>query len=153
MPPGFTKALANRLNQISSIAIKEAEDGDPLLAGRIYIARGNYHLITQQQGGVWLTGLTQNGHVSNFRPSIDVLMTSTANHFEEKNIGVIMTGMCADGVRGVKQIKDKHGRVIAQDEKTSVIFGMNKLAIQAGHVDEVVPLKQIIPKILDYINY
>jgi len=153
MPPGFTKALADRLNEISEVDIKEANDGDMLMGGKVYIAKGNHHLIVRGTSHGWLTGLSQNGHVSSFRPSIDVLMTSTANQFEDRNIGVIMTGMCADGVNGVKHIKERNGHVIAQDERTSIIFGMNKLAIQAGHVHQIVPLNEIIPTILERINY
>ncbi|MBN2102904.1 chemotaxis response regulator protein-glutamate methylesterase [bacterium] len=153
MPPGFTKALADRLNEIASVDIKEADDGDLLMSGKVYIAKGDHHLIVRGANHGWITGLSINGHVSSFRPSIDVLMNSTSKYFEDRNIGVIMTGMCADGVKGVQSIKNKNGRVIAQDERTSVIFGMNKLAIQAGYVDEIVPLNQIIPKILEHINY
>lgn len=153
MPPGFTKALADRLNDISAIDIKEAEEGDLLMGGKVFIAKGDHHLIVRGEHHGWITGLSQNGHVSSFRPSIDVLMQSTATHFEDRNIGVIMTGMCADGVKGVQCIKQKKGHVIAQDEKSSVIFGMNKLAIQAGHVHDVLPLSQIIPKILEHIHY
>ncbi|MBN1782471.1 chemotaxis-specific protein-glutamate methyltransferase CheB [bacterium] len=153
MPPGFTKALASRLNDISPAEIKEAEEGDPLKAGRIYIAKGDHHLIVRDHDVEWTAGLSQNGHVSSFRPSIDVLMKSTAENFEDKNIGVIMTGMCADGVEGVRHVKEKNGYVIAQDEKTSVIFGMNKLSIQSGYVDEVLPLNRIVPKILNHIKY
>jgi len=153
MPIGFTKALANRLNDISSIDIKEAEDGDLLMGGKVFIAKGDHHLIVRGENHGWLTGLSTNGHVSSFRPSIDVLMNSTANYFEDRNIGIIMTGMCADGVKGVQYIKGKNGFTIAQDEKSSVIFGMNKLAIQTGCIDEIIPLNQIIPKILEHIHY
>lgn len=153
MPPGFTKALADRLNEISPIDIKESEDGDLLMGGKVFIAKGDHHLIVRGEHHGWTTGLSRNGHVSSFRPSIDVLMRSTATHFEDRNIGVIMTGMCADGVKGVQCIKEKNGHVIAQDENSSVIFGMNKLAIQAGYVHDILPLSQIIPKILDHIHY
>jgi two-component system chemotaxis response regulator CheB len=153
MPSGFTKALADRLNVISPIDIKEAEEGDLLMGGKVFIAKGDHHLLVRNEHHGWITGLGRNGLVSSFRPSIDVLMNSTARHFEDRNIGVIMTGMCADGVNGVKSIRDHNGYVLAQDEATSVIFGMNKLAIQAGYVHDVAPLTEIIPSILEHINY
>ena len=153
MPPGFTKALADRLNTISPIHIKEAEEGDLLTGGKVYIAKGDHHLLVRNEHHGWITALGRNGLVSSFRPSIDVLMNSTALHFEDRNIGVIMTGMCADGVNGVRSIRDHNGYVLAQDETTSVIFGMNKLAVQAGYVHDVVPLTEIVPKILEYIHY
>ncbi len=151
MPPGFTKALANRLDELSKIEVKEAKGGDPLVAGKVYIARGDHHLTVKCQNHTYFTRLNQNGHVSSFRPSIDVLMKSTAQHFQDKNIGVIMSGMCTDGVEGVRYIKENQGTVIAQDEATSAIFGMNKIAIQLGRVDHIVALDQIVPTILNQL--
>ncbi|HDQ46322.1 MAG TPA: chemotaxis response regulator protein-glutamate methylesterase [bacterium] len=151
MPAGFTRALADRLNDISRIEVREAENNDRLLAGRVYIARGDYHLIVEINGRSHLTQLTYGEKKLSFRPSIDVMMKSTATHFHENNIGVIMTGMCSDGVEGVRSIKKNGGYVIAQDQKTSTVFGMNKLAIQAGVVNRIVPLDRIVPAVLDLI--
>ncbi|NQT24965.1 chemotaxis response regulator protein-glutamate methylesterase [candidate division KSB1 bacterium] len=152
MPVGFTRVLAERINGIASVPVMEASDLQPIKNGHVYLARGDHHLSVCQQHNKLMTALSQNGHASQFRPSIDVLMQSTADVMEDRNIGVIMTGMCSDGVRGVKAIKNKGGRVLAQDEETSTIFGMNKLAINSGYVDEVVPLQQIIPRILHHIK-
>ncbi|HEX9934123.1 MAG TPA: CheB methylesterase domain-containing protein, partial [bacterium] len=151
MPVGFTKALADRLNGISRVDVKEAEDGDPICPGRIFLARGGYHLCVEKNSNHHFLRLNRRKRVSFFRPSIDVLMQSTAELFAQNNIGVIMTGMSADGVEGVKAIKKNRGIVIAQDEKTSAIFGMNKLAIQSGMVDHVVPLDRIVPTLLRYM--
>jgi two-component system chemotaxis response regulator CheB len=151
MPVGFTKALADRLNEVSRVEVKEAEDGDPIVPGRVFLARGGYHLCVEKNSHHHFLRLNRRKHVSFFRPSIDVLMQSTAEHFTENNIGVIMTGMSADGVEGVRAIKRNRGIVIAQDEETSAIFGMNKLAIQSGMVDHIVPLERIVPTLLRYV--
>lgn len=151
MPPGFTKALAKHLNRISKIEVKEAEEGDALVSGKVFIARGDHHLTVKRHKHTYLASLNQNGHVSSFRPSIDVLMQSTARYFQNKNIGVIMSGMCHDGVEGVRHIKNNHGTVIAQDESTSAIFGMNQIAIQLGLADHVVALDKIVPTILNQL--
>lgn len=151
MPIGFTEALADRLNTLSRIEVKEAKNGEMLGPGKVFIARGDFHLIVEKNDRTFFTRLSRNGYDSSFRPSIDVLMKSTADHFRDKNIGVIMSGMCADGVEGVRDIKRNGGTVIAQDEETSTIFGMNKIAIQLGCVDHIVPLNKIVPTILDQL--
>jgi len=151
MPPGFTKALADRLDSLSGIEVIEARDGDILAAGKVYIACGGYHMSVEHSGRTFYTSLNQNGHVSLFRPSIDVLMKSTSRLFRERNIGVIMTGMCTDGVEGVRHIRENRGIVIAQDEKTSAVFGMNKIAIQQKIPHHVVPMDQIVPTIMDLL--
>jgi two-component system chemotaxis response regulator CheB len=151
MPIGFTKALAKRLDEISKIEVKEAEEGDLLVSGKVFIARGDHHLTVRRHNHTYFTSLNQNGHVSSFRPSIDVLMQSTARYFQNKNIGVIMSGMCHDGVEGVRTIKENKGIVIAQDEATSAIFGMNQIAIQLGFTDHVVALDKIVPTILNQL--
>jgi two-component system chemotaxis response regulator CheB len=152
MPLLFTRALADRLNVLSSIDVCEAGDGNIITHGKVFIAKGDHHLIVREEKYAFVTSLDNNGRVNLFRPSIDVLMKSTAELFQERNTGVIMTGMCRDGVEGAKRIKEKNGKVIAQDQKTSVVYGMNKLVIQAGYADKVVPLSGIVPAILDFLN-
>ncbi|MBN2028917.1 chemotaxis response regulator protein-glutamate methylesterase [bacterium] len=151
MPARFTKALAKRLDELSEVEVREAKEGDPLVSGKVFIARGDYHLTIERNSHTYFTSLNQEERVSSFRPSIDVLMRSTAHHFKKKNIGVIMSGMCSDGVEGIRHIKENQGTVIAQDEATSTIFGMNKIAIQMGLVDKVVSLDQIVPTILNQL--
>ena len=148
MPIGFTNAFANRLDCMSKITVKEAKDGDVVLPGQVLIARGDYHLKVQEEKYAYIAKLNQKERVSSFRPSIDVLMKSAAENFEEKNIGVIMTGMGHDGVTGIQRVKEEGGKTIAQDKKSSVVFGMNKIAIESGYVDKVVPLEKIVPTIL-----
>jgi two-component system, chemotaxis family, protein-glutamate methylesterase/glutaminase len=152
MPIGFTKALADRLNGMSKIDVVEAETGDVLREGKAYLARGDHHLVIREEAYADTTVLTRDAPVSRFRPSIDVMMESTSLAFGPRNVGVIMTGMCDDGVRGVRAIRDRGGRVIAQDESTSAVFGMNRAAIESGCVDRVVPLQRIVPVLLEWFD-
>jgi two-component system chemotaxis response regulator CheB len=151
MPAGFTRALAERLNELSPAVVKEAEDGETLCAGRVYLARGGFHLCVEPEGRHAVARLNRKARVSFFRPSIDVLMRSAADVFRERHVGVIMTGMSADGVAGIRAVKERGGVAIAQDEATSAIFGMNRLAIETGLVDHVVPLDRIVPTILNVL--
>jgi two-component system chemotaxis response regulator CheB len=152
MPIGFTKALADRLNGMSQIDVKEAETGDVLREGRAFIARGDHHLVIREEAFAFTTLLNRESPVSRFRPSIDVMMESTSRIFGPRNVGVIMTGMCDDGVRGVREIHDRGGRVIAQDESTSTVFGMNRAAIESGCVDRIVPLHRIVPVLIEFLE-
>ena len=152
MPIGFTKAFSDRLDVISKVSVKEAENGDIILPGQVLIARGDYHLKVQEEKYAFIVRLNQKERVSFFRPSIDVLMKSTAEHFGERNVGVIMTGMGYDGVKGIQRIKEEEGKTIAQDGKSSVVYGMNKIAVESGCIDKVVSLERIIPTILDFLE-
>ena len=152
MPIGFTKALADRLNGMSQIEVKEAETGDVLREGRAIIARGDHHLVIREDAFAYTTLLNRENPVSRFRPSIDVMMESTSRVFGPRNVGVIMTGMCEDGVRGVQIIHDRGGRVIAQDRSTSAVFGMNRAAIESGCVDRVVTLHGIVPAMIEFLE-
>ncbi len=152
MPIGFTRAFAGRLDSISKINVKEAENGDIILPGHALIAKGDHHLKVREEKYAFIAGLDQKEKVSLFRPSIDVLMKSTAENFKENNIGVIMTGMGSDGVKGILRIKEEGGKSIAQDERTSIVYGMNKLSVKSGHIDRIVPLEKIVPAILDLLE-
>jgi len=152
MPPGFTGALAERLNHLSQVEVKEARTGDPISNGTVLIARGGHHLTVTHDGNGFAADLNWNCRTARFKPSIDVMMASAAEHFREKTIGVIMTGMCSDGVKGVRAIKEKQGQIIAQDKETSAVYGMNRLAVQAGVVDRVVPLHRIVPTIMEMLG-
>ncbi len=152
MPPGFTKAFADRMNTLCKVEVLEAKEGDAVLPGRIFIAPGDYHMTIQQDSYSTVTHISQGPKVNLFRPSIDVLMKSSADIFENRNICIMMTGMAHDGVEGLRYSKQKGAHTIAQDEETSVVFGMNRLAIQTGCVDRVLPLKSIVPQILHRLN-
>lgn len=148
MPEGFTAAFAQRLNDICRIEVKEAADGDRIVAGRALIAPGNRHTLVRRSGAQYLVEVTDGPLVSRHRPSVDVLFRSAAQAAGSNAVGVIMTGMGADGAAGLLEMKRAGGSTIAQDEATCVVFGMPKEAIAAGGVDEVVSLPRIPEVIL-----
>ena len=139
MPPGFTRSLAERLDSASRFMVKEAENGESLKSGVAYVAPGGYHLVVN---GNILT-LTNDPPVFGVRPSVDVAMLSAVKNFKSNIVGVILTGMGVDGARGMEEIKRSGGKTIAQDEKSCVVFGMPKAAIERGVVDSIVDLDQI----------
>ncbi len=148
MPEGFTAAFSKRLNDSSKIKVKEAEDGDIVLPGHGYVAPGHSHMsIVKRRNGFQLK-VYKAEKVSGHMPSIDVLFDSVAQELGEKSIGVIMTGMGRDGAEGMLKIKNNGGHTIAQDEETSVVFGMNRVAVELGGVNEIVPLDEITSRII-----
>ncbi|QXM06129.1 protein-glutamate methylesterase/protein-glutamine glutaminase [Crassaminicella indica] len=152
MPAGFTKSLAERLNNLSEIKVKEAENHDQLLPGYAYIAPGGYHLKILKSASDYKISLTKEPPVSGHRPSVDVMMNSLAQLELDNLIGVIMTGMGSDGAMGMKNIKQKNGYTIAQDEATCVVYGMPKSAVNLGCIDEVVPLQDIAETITKIVG-
>ncbi|MCK8827883.1 chemotaxis response regulator protein-glutamate methylesterase [Natroniella acetigena] len=148
MPAGFTKSLAQRLDKLSKIEVKEAEDGDQLIAGQALVAPGDYHL-TVKNGKV---ELSQSEKVHNVRPAIDKTIASLVREYQESLIGVLLTGMGKDGAKGLGLIKEFGGQTIAQDEKTSVVYGMPKVAYESGVVDTVKPLYQIGEEIIKKVE-
>lgn len=140
MPAQFTRALAERLDALSAVMVKEAEPGDMPEPGQVLIAPGDRHLVFDDRGAV---ALTDAPPVNACRPSADVTMQSAAAVYGRRTIGVIMTGMGKDGAAGMLAIKRAEGRTLAQDRETSVIHGMPGAAIAAGAVDHVVPLDEI----------
>jgi len=143
MPPVFTKAFADRLDAVCAVSVKEAEHGDALVAGRVLVAPGAVHLTVQRDGGSPRAELDARDPVSGHRPSVDVLMQSVAAQYGERALGVIMTGMGRDGADGLHELRLRGGRVLAQDQESSVIYGMNREVIENGDADEVVPLEAI----------
>ena len=140
MPRGFTKPFAERLNKVSKITVKEAEDGEDLKGSGVYIAPSGYHMKVDEE---WKIHLTSDPPMHGVRPAADVTMISVASVSGNKTIGVVLTGMGKDGALGVREIKSRGGKNIAQDEETSVIFGMPRAAINTGCVDEVLPVDRI----------
>ncbi|MFC1668907.1 chemotaxis response regulator protein-glutamate methylesterase [Spirochaetota bacterium] len=151
MPEGFTKLFSNRLDSISKLRVKEAEDNDDVLPGHAYLAPGDSHMLLEKKGGKYIIKVNKDKRVSGHRPSIDVLFNSIAANAGNDSVGVIMTGMGKDGADGIKNIKKKGGFTIAQNEETSVVYGMNRVAVEKGVIDEIVPLFNIIKKIVEYI--
>jgi two-component system, chemotaxis family, protein-glutamate methylesterase/glutaminase len=143
MPPVFTKAFADRLDSQCAIRVAEARDGVMVLPGHAYIAPGDYHLTVVRTADGPIARLDHAPTVNGHRPSVDVLMRSVAEEYGGRSVAVIMTGMGKDGAEGIRELKGRGGRVIAQDRETSVIFGMNREVIQAGNASVVVPVETI----------
>jgi len=137
MPATFTKTLAQRLNTLSVLQVKEAEEGDRLDAGMVFIAPGDRHMLVRQQGANRYIHLSHEPADSLYKPSVDVMMTSVAESFRGCTLGVIMTGMGHDGLEAIRKIKKEGGLVIAQDEATCVVYGMPRAIVEAGLADKV----------------
>jgi len=143
MPEGFTRAFADRLNQSCRIEVKEAIDGDRVLEGRALVAPGNRHLEVRRSGAHYVVQVTDGPLVSRHRPSVNVLFRSVAAAAGPNAVGVIMTGMGDDGAEGLLQMRNAGAATVAQDEATSVVFGMPKEAIELGAAETVAPLDHI----------
>ncbi|WP_407695397.1 CheB methylesterase domain-containing protein [Selenomonas massiliensis] len=142
MPAGFTGALAARLDGVSKVRVREAQDGNVLEAGCVYIAPGNYHLRVLHDAGTRRIALSDEPPVGNHRPAVNVMYDSVAPLGKDV-VAVILTGMGSDGRDGMRKIKENGGYCIAQDEATCVVYGMPKSVIEAGLADEICPLPQI----------
>ena len=147
MPPLFTKSLAERLDKISNISVKEAKEGDEIKPGLALIAPGGYHMTTEEKTEhgktIRYVSLNQNDRIHGVRPAVDITFTTAANIYGKNTVGVLLTGMGQDGANSMGLIKAKGGYTIAQDEATSIIFGMPQAAIKLGVVDKVLPLDRI----------
>jgi two-component system chemotaxis response regulator CheB len=143
MPPRFTTAFADRLNGLCQIEVREAQNGDSLHPGLALIAPGNYHMVLKRSGARYYVEIKTGPLVCHQRPSVDVLFHSVAQYAGANAIGVIMTGMGADGAVGIAEMRQTGARTIAQDEASCVVFGMPKEAIRQGGVERVVPLHDI----------
>jgi two-component system, chemotaxis family, protein-glutamate methylesterase/glutaminase len=143
MPEHFTKSFANRLNSLCRVTVKEAETNDSVIRGRVLIAPGSKHMLLKRSGARYYVEVRDGPLVSRHRPSVDVLFRSSARYAGKNAIGIIMTGMGDDGAKGLKEMKDAGAYTIAQDEATSVVFGMPAEAIKQGGVDKILPLQSI----------
>jgi two-component system, chemotaxis family, protein-glutamate methylesterase/glutaminase len=148
MPEKFTAAFARRLNGLCEVEVKEAADGDAVLRGHVLIAPGDHHTLLERQGARYHVSVRSGPLVSRHRPSVDVLFRSAARAAGSNAMGVIMTGMGDDGARGMAEMQKAGAFNIAQDEASSVVFGMPKEAIAHGGVAKVVPLEQIAREIM-----
>ncbi|MBI4854638.1 MAG: chemotaxis response regulator protein-glutamate methylesterase [Acidobacteria bacterium] len=143
MPEGFTGQLAQRLDRYCEMPVKEASNGDLIIPGRVLIAPGGRHMYVKKRVLALTVVVTEGTPVSGHCPSVDVLFASIATECGSKAIGLIMTGMGEDGVAGLGQIKQAGGLTLAQDEASSVVFGMPRVALARGYVDEVLSLEQL----------
>jgi len=148
MPEHFTKMFAERLNGLCQVTVKEAEHNDPILPGHAYIAPGGKHLWVKRDEGQLLAKLSTEPPMNLHRPSVDFLFLSAAKFVGPDAIGVIMTGMGRDGAKGMLEMKKAGSWNIAQDEATSVIFGMPREAIELDAVHEVAPLGKLRERVL-----
>ncbi|PID58536.1 chemotaxis response regulator protein-glutamate methylesterase [candidate division KSB3 bacterium] len=149
MPENFTRAFAKRLDDLCTMTVKEAEDTDAVIPGRALIAPGNRHTLIRRNGIRYYVNVTDGPLVCRHRPSVDVLFRSAARYAGRNAVGVIMTGMGDDGSRGMLEMKEAGAMVnIAQDEATSVVFGMPNEAIKRGGIDKVLPLEEIAKHVL-----
>ena len=148
MPANFTAAFAERLNGICQIRVKEARDNDSVSPGSALIAPGNFHMLLRRSGARYYVEIKTGPMVHHQRPAVDVLFKSTAKYAGSNAVGVLLTGMGADGAEGLLEMKQAGAGTIAQDEKSCVVFGMPKEAIRLGAVERVAPLEQIADEII-----
>ena len=145
MPSGFTKSLADRLDQLSHLDVREARTGDQVGPGMVFLAPGGYHMTVATNGEVQLNqGPTECG----VRPSVNVTMESAARVYGASVLGVVLTGMGSDGTRGSTLIKGAGGKVIVQDEDTCAVYGMPASVVEAGKADKLLPLPYIADEIV-----
>ena len=149
MPAGFTMEFAKSLDRICPLAVKEAEDGDVIMPGRILIAQGNKHLEVEKKGTGAVARLSDTPLVSGHRPSADVLFASVAMAFQNHALGVIMTGMGRDGAQHLGTIYKEGGMTLGQDEASAVVYGMPRVAYEYGHVMEQVSLNNMAKRICE----
>lgn len=149
MPEMFTKSFATRLDALCRLKVKEAEDGERLQSGTVYIAPGHSHLLVKSSNGIaYAACLHQGPPVNRHKPSVDVLFRSAANVAGKHCIGVILTGMGRDGAAGMVELREAGAINIAQDEASCVVFGMPKEAIASGGVHEILPLQNIASRLI-----
>jgi two-component system chemotaxis response regulator CheB len=148
MPEKFTEAFARRLDSLCAVEVREAQDGDTMLRGRVLIAPGNRHMLLQRSGARYYVAVKDGPLVSRHRPSVDVLFRSAARCAGANALGIIMTGMGDDGARGLGEMKDSGAATVAQDEATCTVFGMPKEAIARGAADRILPLDMLCAEIL-----
>jgi two-component system chemotaxis response regulator CheB len=148
MPPVFTKLLADRLATRSSLPVVEGSAGDELRPGKIWIAPGNYHMALEKTANGARIGLNQEPPENSCRPAVDVLFRSVTEIYGAATLGVVLTGMGQDGLRGCEHIREAGGRVLVQDEASSVVWGMPGFVARAGLADKQLPLSQLAGEIV-----
>jgi len=153
MPPGFTKSYAARLNSLCRISVAEASDGERVLPGHAYIAPGGTHLSVERSGANYIARVQAGEPVNRHMPSVEVLFDSAARVVGRNALGVMLTGMGADGARAMKTMRDAGSYNLVQNEATCVVFGMPREAIAHGAAHEVLPLQQIAPKLVEWLRH
>jgi two-component system, chemotaxis family, protein-glutamate methylesterase/glutaminase len=151
IPAAFSRPFAERMNGCSQMTVHQAEQGQLIMPGHVYIAPGDRHLVVDRDGARYRCRITEDAPVNHHRPSVDVMLNSVARNVGPNAIGVMLTGMGSDGARGMLAMREAGARNIAQDENTSVVWGMPGSAVQAGAVDAVVPLHAVADLLLRWI--
>jgi len=152
MPPGFTRSYAARLDGLCRIRVAEARDGERVLPGHAYIAPGGLHLSVERSGANYIARVQDGEPVNRHKPSVEVLFKSAARIVGQNALGIMLTGMGADGAKAMKEMRDAGSYNLVQDEASCVVFGMPREAINAGAAHEVLPLGQIGAKLIDRLR-
>ena len=152
MPPGFTKSYAARLNSLCRIRVAEAQDGERVLPGHAYIAPGGFHLSVERSGANYIARVQDGEPVNRHKPSVEVLFDSAARVVGRNALAVMLTGMGADGAKAMRSMRDAGSHNLVQDENSCVVFGMPREAIAHGAANEVLPLTQIAPRLVEWLR-
>jgi two-component system chemotaxis response regulator CheB len=152
MPPGFTRSYANRLDGLCKIRVKEAVDGERILPGHAYIAPGGFHLSVERSGANYIARVADGEPVNRHKPSVEVLFESAARVVGPNALGIMLTGMGADGARAMKTMRDAGSYNVCQDEASCVVFGMPREAIAHGAAHEVLPLGRIAEHVIERLR-
>lgn len=152
MPAGFTNSFAKRLNEACSMDVKEAESGERVVPGRIFVAPGDYHMTVVRSGGHYKVKCDQGEKVNGHRPSVDVLLHSVAQNVGANAVGVMLTGMGRDGSDGMLAMKKTGAKNVAQDKATSVVFGMPKEAYERGGAERLLPIDEIALAVMELLS-
>lgn len=150
IPAAFSGPFAARMDSCSQMTVHEARDGQLVIPGHVFIAPGDRHLVVERDGARWRVRLTQEQPVNHHRPSVDVMFRSVARCAGQNAIGVMLTGMGADGARGMLEMREAGARNVVQDEKTSVVWGMPGAAMNLGAAEKVLPLHEIADQVLEW---
>lgn len=152
MPEGFTRAFAERLNGLFPMQVREAQDGELIVTGTVLIAPGRHHLFVQRSGAGYVARLREAPPVNHHRPSVDVLFHSVAKAAGANAVGVILTGMGRDGAEGLLAMRNAGAYTVAQDEQSSVVYGMPREAAALGAAVDVVPIEDVASAVLSHLN-
>lgn len=149
MPAGFTKSFAERLDRISNVSVKEAENGDSIVPGTVLVAPGNFHTLVKRSGAKYFVEVKEGPLVERHRPSVEVLFNSSVQSLGPNAIGVMLTGMGKDGANAMAKLHETGAKTIAQDEASCIVYGMPKAAVDCGAIDEILHLDKIAKRIID----
>jgi len=152
IPEAFSGPFARRMNSISAMTVYEAQDGQQILPGHVYIAPGSHHLLVVRDGARFVCKFSDGPAVNRHRPSVDVMFRSVAQNVGPNAIGVILTGMGTDGAEGLKEMKEAGAITIAQDEKSSVVWGMPGEAVKRGAAEQVLALDKVAARVMELVH-